>query len=69
MAAKKEFRVVVEGIDIPQEHVDRINRAVQSAVLVELARLEIEVDFKVHIPRKEWLGIWIGPEGLEVGER
>ncbi|MFN2628234.1 MAG: hypothetical protein ABR569_06310 [Gaiellaceae bacterium] len=58
---KHEFRVVIEGIELGTEHAHRINRAVQSAALQELAELEIEVDFGVWIPRKEWLGIWVGP--------
>lgn len=56
-----EFRVVIEGIELSDEHVQRLNRAMQSAALQELAKLPIEVDFGVRIPRKEWLGIWIGP--------
>ena len=37
----QEFRVVIKGISIPAEALRRINRAVQKAVLTEVASMDI----------------------------
>ena len=37
----QEFRVVITGIKVPAEAVSRINRAVQKAVLAEMAGLDL----------------------------
>ena len=63
MAAKaQEFKVVVEGLTLKAEQSKAINKVVQKAVLSEIARLDLFPEFRVRFPR-EWLGIWIGPQG------
>jgi hypothetical protein len=37
----QEFRVVITGIRVPPEAVHRINRAVQKAVLTEVASMDL----------------------------
>jgi hypothetical protein len=37
----QEFRVVIRGIRVPAEAVRRINRAVQKAVLTEVASMDL----------------------------
>jgi len=37
----KEFRVVIKGVNLPAEAVRRINRALQKAVLTEVASMDL----------------------------
>lgn len=39
---RTEFRVVVTGSSLPEDVVERLNRALQSATLVELAALDLQ---------------------------
>lgn len=57
-----EFRVVVDGLALDKKHTEILNKVVQKAVLTEIARLDLFQEFRVRFPR-EWIGIWIGPEG------
>jgi hypothetical protein len=59
-AKAKEFKVVVEGLGLRSKQADALNKGVQSAVLAEIARLDLYQDFRVRFPR-DWLGIWIEP--------
>lgn len=62
---RHEFRVVVDGIELADDALHRINAAVQKAVTVELAGLDLKGDFRVRfpsgLPRPPWWGIWIDP--------
>jgi len=62
---RHEFRVVVDGVDLPDEALARINLAVQKAVAAELAATDLVGDFRIkfppHGPRPPWWGIWITP--------
>ena len=48
LKSRQEFRVGIEGIELPPETVDRITRAIQKAVLTELAGTDIAVGFQAH---------------------
>jgi hypothetical protein len=61
----QELRVEVQGLELGDEHAERINKAVQRAVLSELAQLDlVRDDVVVHFPR-DWIGILIRPQRLE----
>lgn len=65
---RQEFRVVIDGADLPRDAVDRINRAVQNAAAIEIAKLDLKGDWHLHIPPWNW-GIWyrpLSPEQLEL---
>jgi hypothetical protein len=51
--ARKEFTAVIEGIELPPEVVDRITRAVQKAVLTELANTDLQGSLNLRIPPGE----------------
>jgi hypothetical protein len=44
-----EFRAVIEGIELPPHVAERINRAVQRAVLNEVAELDLRQDLRVQL--------------------
>lgn len=48
--AGHEFRVVLEGVDLPPEAVERINRAIQKATVMELVHLDLAGDFSLNLP-------------------
>jgi hypothetical protein len=51
-----EFRVVIDGrLSAEQEH--SINRAIQHAVLPQLAAFDDDVPCGVYIPHRRWLGL------------
>jgi hypothetical protein len=52
-----EFKVVLDGIDLPDRDVQALNRAVQHAVMEALASLQIPERVCVHFPP-------CGPEGI-----
>jgi hypothetical protein len=56
-----QFTVAIDGVSLNAKQRGRLNRAIQTAALTELASVGIQ-RFGTHIP-KEWLGIWIGPWG------
>lgn len=70
---RHQFTVVIDGVDLNEEVLQRINASVQKAAVTALADLELQGDFRVHFPRfprPEWWGLWldpIGPEQLEKG--
>lgn len=47
---KHEFKVVIDGFDLPGELVTRINKAVQRAVLEELASADLGGEDVVFTP-------------------
>lgn len=57
---RQEFRVVVEGVALPKEATQRINTAIQRAAASEIAGLDLRGDLHAFMPKREWLGIWIG---------
>jgi hypothetical protein len=61
----QEFRVTISGLDLAPEHVERINRAVQAAVLTELAEVAspaIPINWGVRGPRPPIMGIIVQRE-------
>lgn len=54
---QQEFRVVLEGLKLPDESIERINRSIQKAITAELANLDLKGDLQFHIPR-DWIGLW-----------
>jgi hypothetical protein len=62
---RHEFRVIIEGVDLPPDVVDRLNRAIQRAAALEFAGLDMRGDFRFHLPAGT-NGLWVGPlEGRE----
>ena len=47
---QQQFLAVIEGIELPSEASDRVKRAVQKAVLVEIANLDLQGSVNLHIP-------------------
>jgi hypothetical protein len=45
-----EFRVVLEGIELPPEAVERLNRAIQKAAVMELVHLDLSGEFSIDLP-------------------
>jgi hypothetical protein len=60
---RHEFRVVIEGLDLSEDDVQRINRAVQSAVAIQMAEFDFHGDQKAIFPWGRTWGIWWGPIG------
>lgn len=54
-----EFIVKLNGIKLPTEVEARIDKAIRSVVMQELARTDLKGDALALIPRKEWWGIWL----------
>lgn len=55
-AKRQEFRVVLEGVALPEKATAQINTAIQQTVATELARLDLgRADFVYHID-PGWLG-------------
>jgi hypothetical protein len=62
-AKRHEFRVVIEGADLPKEAVAHINQAVQQAATQAMASIDLKGDWHdwhIHIPPWNW-GIWYRP--------
>ncbi|HAF11416.1 MAG TPA: hypothetical protein VIN63_06060 [Candidatus Limnocylindria bacterium] len=59
-ARRQEFRVVVDGVELPRDAVERLTRAIQKAAATELVALDLKGNFRFHIPPWNW-GIWFGP--------
>lgn len=57
----QEFRVGISGVRLPAEAAERINRAVQKAVLMELAGLNLKVGLGIR-----FVGNGGGTQGIEV---
>lgn len=69
----KEFKVTID-VKLPQDALDRIERAIQKAVLIELADTDVADGYSVRMrgPIEAALaaavateGIWIRPESSE----
>ena len=56
---KTEFIVHLEGLRLPPGAEATIAREIRAAALRELARLDLEADFGVRIPQRDWLGLRI----------
>jgi hypothetical protein len=54
-----EFIVKLNGIKLSADAEARIDKAIRSAVMQELARTDLKGDTVALIPRKEWMGIWL----------
>jgi hypothetical protein len=66
--ADQEFRVVLHGVELSDEHAQRITSSIQKAIGHELATIDLGGDALAHIPNPGWLGIWIqrlNRKGLE----
>jgi hypothetical protein len=62
----QEFHVAISGLDLTPEHVERINRAVRTAVMTEIASLDFPESMGILFPRPPILGIIFRPfEGPE----
>jgi len=61
--ARHEFRVVIDGADLSQDAVQRINAAVQKAALTELATVDLAGDYRFRLPlphpQPPWWGLWL----------
>lgn len=55
---QQEFRVVLEGLKLPDESIERINRSIRKAITAELSNLDLKGDLQFHIPR-DWIGLWL----------
>jgi len=53
------FLVHLDGLDVPEKQRAELERAIQGAVLNEVARFDFGAAVGVRIPRREWLGIWL----------
>jgi hypothetical protein len=61
-----EFKVVIDGADLPEDKRKAINDSIQRAVLPHLADIQTAERPVAMIPdRRLWRGIWIGP--IEIG--
>ena len=58
MAGKSRFVVDLGDIKASDALMKKVNQRIQSAVLEELATIDLGGDIGVRFP-KEWLGIWI----------
>ena len=71
--ARHQVTVVIDGVDLSDDVLQRINGAVQKAAITALADIDLQGDFRVHFPRfprPDWWGLWldpIGPEQLDKG--
>lgn len=71
-ARRHQFTVVIDGVDLDEEVLQRINASVQKAAVIALADLELQGDFRVHFPtfpRPDWWGLWLDPIGHEQLEK
>lgn len=59
MAKITEFKVQLDGIALSTAQTQRVNQAVQRAVLSEIGNIAPKGGLRWRFPR-EWLGIWIG---------
>ena len=50
---RNEFTALIEGIELPPELVDGITRAVQKAVLTELASTDLQGTLNLRIPSED----------------
>lgn len=70
MAKVTQLRVELDGIALTAAQSQRLNQAVQKAVVAELALIVPKGGVRWRFPR-EWLGIWIGriPEDVRTPVR
>ncbi|MDB5282470.1 MAG: hypothetical protein JWO06_1545 [Bacteroidota bacterium] len=55
------FTVNLEGLKLPKEHLNRINAAVQSAVMKELGDIDLSKGGLVHVFHQPLCGLWYRP--------
>lgn len=76
MATKRkrhQFTVVIDGVDLNDEVLQRVNGAIQKAAVTALADIDLQGDFRFvfpRFPRPIWWGLWldrIRPDQLEKG--
>ena len=59
------FVVHLKDLDLPEDQHARLARIIQGAVLTEIARADfsrgavVGAPLTIHIPDKEWLGLWL----------
>ncbi len=61
---RQQFTVVIDGVDLDDEVLARVNSAIQKAAITALADLDLQGDFRFHFPRyprPEWWGLWLDP--------
>lgn len=58
LAEGSEFILKLNGIKLPAAAEARIGNELRTALLREVAQLDLKADFSTRIP-KEWLGIWL----------
>jgi hypothetical protein len=54
-----DFIVRLEGAELSDKVRSQIAGEIQATVLREVAKLDFKGDFNAHIPRREWLGLWL----------
>lgn len=54
-----DFIVKMDGIQLPTDVRQQIATEIQAVVLRHLAGIDLKGDVGVHIPRREWLGLWL----------
>ena len=64
-----KFTVDLTELKMSPEIARQFENSIHAATLDTLARLDLQGDITVRIPRKEWLGIWIkghvmGPKAM-----
>jgi hypothetical protein len=69
MSGKHEFKVAIEGIDLDERTVARINEAIQGAALSAMATLDFKGDFAARISDGGTQGIQIVALPSEMGEQ
>lgn len=62
----EEFKVVIEGVQLPAEQRERIGKSIQRAVLAHLGELDLSGDEKgAFIIHGHTQGIWAVPRPLD----
>jgi uncharacterized protein with gpF-like domain len=57
LAQRQEFRIVIEGVELPKDVVERISGEVRQAVLAQLASSDFRGDFAARIEMGRTQGI------------
>lgn len=50
---RHEFTAIIEGIELPPETVERLNQAVQKAVLTEIANVDMKGSISLEVPESD----------------
>jgi hypothetical protein len=63
--AGNDFIVRFEGAELTDKIRSQIAGEIQAVVLREVAKLDLKGDLHAHIPRREWMGLWLRNQPLE----